>query len=377
MLTGNEVGVLLGHYLLTQAQTPERRWWSPPSSPRRCSAIAAAKGARYEETLTGFKWIANRAMELEAAGLHFVMGYEEALGYTVGDVVRDKDGVGAALVLADMAAWCKARGTTLLGYLEEVQREHGLFVASQFNATLPGTSGARHHSRGDGGLPQQAHLEHRRAARSRRPTTTRRSARQQAGATTALALPKSNVIAWELAGGQPRHPAPLGHRAEDQGVLRVARDAGGRRADGRGARARAAAALGDGERLPRAWRVRGGCRERLSLLSLLLAGLAHAQDVKRRRGEGAAHARGQRPGVERDRARDPRSRRQRCSRPSPATRRSPRGYLRGVVAGHQRGRARGLRLRRRGHVPGSGARASGCRASLKLRCSTRARCRWA
>ena len=71
-----------------------------------------------------------------------VMGYEEALGYTVGTVVRDKDGVGTALVVSDMAAWCKARGTTLLGDLEEIQREHGLFVASQFNATLPGTTGA-------------------------------------------------------------------------------------------------------------------------------------------------------------------------------------------------------------------------------------------
>jgi phosphomannomutase len=128
------------------------------------------------------------------------MGYEEALGYTVGTVVRDKDGVGAALVVADMAAWCKARGTTLLGYLEEVQREHGLFVASQFNATLPGTSGAAQIKAlmdnfrakpisGIGALTIDAANDYQAQSRTAK------------GAVTKLALPKSNVLAWELTGG--------------------------------------------------------------------------------------------------------------------------------------------------------------------------------
>ncbi len=200
MLTGNEVGVLLGHYLLTQAPVPSPLVVTTIVSSAQLKAIAAAKGARFEETLTGFKWIANRAMELQPQGVRFVMGYEEALGYTVGTVVRDKDGVGSALVAADMAAWCKARGTTLLGYLEEIQREHGLFVASQFNATLPGTSGA---------AQIKALMEAFRA----RPLTTlgawsleatndyQAQTRVAKGATSKLTLPKSNVLAWELAGG--------------------------------------------------------------------------------------------------------------------------------------------------------------------------------
>ncbi|MDP2270332.1 MAG: phospho-sugar mutase [Archangium sp.] len=200
MLTGNEVGVLLGHFMLTQVKTPNPLVVTTIVSSVQLKAIAAAKGARFEETLTGFKWIANRAMELLPQGINFVMGYEEALGYTVGDLVRDKDGVGAALVLADMAAWCKARGTTLLGYLEEVQREHGLFVASQFNATLAGTSGA---------ATIRAVMEAFRA----RPISAigslkveaandyQAQSRQQGGASTKLALPKSNVLAWELEGG--------------------------------------------------------------------------------------------------------------------------------------------------------------------------------
>ncbi|MFT3714167.1 MAG: phospho-sugar mutase [Archangium sp.] len=200
MLTGNEVGVLLGHFLLTQVPTPSPLVVTTIVSSVQLKAIAAAKGARFEECLTGFKWIANRAMELQPQGVRFVMGYEEALGYTVGTVVRDKDGVGSALVLADMAAWCKSRGTTLLGYLEEVQREHGLFVASQFNATLPGTSGA-------------AQIKSLMEAFRAKPISAigaleidaandyQAQARVSKGVSSKLALPKSNVLAWELSGG--------------------------------------------------------------------------------------------------------------------------------------------------------------------------------
>jgi phosphomannomutase len=104
--------------------------------------IARDLGARYEETLTGFKWIANRALEVERAeGAAFVFGYEEALGYAAGSTVRDKDGISAGLLFADLAAWCRSRGTTAWGYLEEIQRRHGLFVASQRNFTFPGAEG--------------------------------------------------------------------------------------------------------------------------------------------------------------------------------------------------------------------------------------------
>jgi phosphomannomutase len=200
MLTGNEVGVLLGHFLLTR-----QRWERPLVvttivSSAQLAAIAKALGARYGETLTGFKWIANLALAEQPSGARFVMGYEEALGYTVGEVVRDKDGVGAALVVADMAAWCRARGTTLLGYLEEVQRAHGLFVAKQYNATLPGASGA--------GVIQQVMAAFRAEPPARigshgitAVNDYRAQTRREAGQVTPLALPQSNVIAYELEGG--------------------------------------------------------------------------------------------------------------------------------------------------------------------------------
>lgn len=144
-LSGNEVGVLLGHYLLTQSKVRVTKplVMTTIVSSVQLKAIAEKRGVLFDETLTGFKWIANRALErLEEEEADFIFGYEEALGYTVGTVVRDKDGVGAALVAADMAAWCKRRGTTLFGYLEEIQREFGLFVSEQKSLTFPGSEGA-------------------------------------------------------------------------------------------------------------------------------------------------------------------------------------------------------------------------------------------
>jgi phosphomannomutase len=145
MLTGNEVGVLLGHYTLTQGPRHARpHVVSTIVSSTQLGDIARSLGAVHDEVLTGFKWIANRALERERAeGTRFVFGYEEALGYSVGTVTRDKDGVGAALVMADLAAWCQSRGTTVLGYLEDIQRRHGLYVGAQRNVTLPGAAGAQ------------------------------------------------------------------------------------------------------------------------------------------------------------------------------------------------------------------------------------------
>jgi phosphomannomutase len=192
MLTGNEVGVLLGHYVLTQGKRSEPAYVvTTIVSSTQLGEIARAVGAAYDEVLTGFKWIANRALEREQAeGVRFVFGYEEALGYTVGTVARDKDGIGAAVVMADLAAWCESRGTTVLGYLEEIQRQHGLFVSAQRNFTFPGAEGSQVIRRIMDGL--------RRAAPERFGAYAVRATRDyQRGER----LPPSNVLAYELEGG--------------------------------------------------------------------------------------------------------------------------------------------------------------------------------
>ncbi|MBL8954090.1 MAG: phospho-sugar mutase [Myxococcaceae bacterium] len=191
MFTGNEVGVLLGAYLLEHTKVKKPLVITTIVSSAQLKAIAAAKGARYEECLTGFKWIANRALELLPEGDEFIFGFEEALGYTVGTVARDKDGVGTAVVIADLAAWCRSRGLTLFGYLEEVQRAHGLFLAKQANFTFPGTSGAATIR----GIMAGFRGAHPSRIGELGVTATRD---YQAGVGS---LPKADVVAYELDGG--------------------------------------------------------------------------------------------------------------------------------------------------------------------------------
>lgn len=141
-LTGNELGVLLGDYIL-RAGTHERPIVisSVVSSPM-FARVAEARGARHESTLTGFKWIVNAGLHLEAAGEGtFVFGYEEALGYTVGTVVRDKDGMSAALVLADLTETLRRRGLTLWDRLGELWTEFGAWASSQASVTKTGPDG--------------------------------------------------------------------------------------------------------------------------------------------------------------------------------------------------------------------------------------------
>jgi phosphomannomutase len=141
-LSGNQVGTLLGHYLLTEGPGGDRIVLASLVSSPQLGAIAKALGVRYEETLTGFKWIANRAMELEReTGARFVFGYEEALGYTVGSLVRDKDGISAAVTVAELAAVRRSQGKTLLDALDDIAREYGMFVSGQRAITMPGADG--------------------------------------------------------------------------------------------------------------------------------------------------------------------------------------------------------------------------------------------
>ena len=140
MLTGDEVGVLLAEDLLSHGpQGPNRMVATTIVSSTLLRRIAAAHGAVCAETLTGFKWIAARAIAHDGP---FLIGYEEALGYTIGDVVRDKDGVSAALLLLDLAAWAKSRGETLHDRLAAIYRQHGVHRTRQVSVRMEGDAGA-------------------------------------------------------------------------------------------------------------------------------------------------------------------------------------------------------------------------------------------
>ncbi len=143
MLSGNEIGWLLADDVLTHAETGGRKKLVVTTivSSTLLSRMARDRGAAYDETLTGFKWIGDRALRAEAEGLAFVFGYEEALGYTVGALVRDKDGIGAAVRMAELARHLKGRGRSLLDRVDELLVEHGMSHQLQWSLTLPGADG--------------------------------------------------------------------------------------------------------------------------------------------------------------------------------------------------------------------------------------------
>ena len=135
-LTGDELGTLLADHLVRQgAHTSDEVLATTVVSSRLLSKLAAAAGLAYGEGLTGFKWVVRTPLP----GQRFLFGYEEALGYCVGTLVRDKDGVTAALVAAELAARLKAEGSTLLDRLHEVFRTHGAHVTRQQSIRLTGS----------------------------------------------------------------------------------------------------------------------------------------------------------------------------------------------------------------------------------------------
>ena len=142
-LSGNQVGLLLADFALSHGVAGEHALvlCSLVSSPM-LESIAAKYGARCERVLTGFKWVWTAALALEARSYRYCFGFEEALGYSIGRAVRDKDGISAALAFAELAAEARATGATVLERLHALYREHGLWVSAQHNVVLKGSAGA-------------------------------------------------------------------------------------------------------------------------------------------------------------------------------------------------------------------------------------------
>lgn len=136
MLTGNEVGGLLARYVLDHTSGAERVVATSIVSSSLLEKVARARGVHYEETLTGFKWLARAG----APGQRRVFSYEEALGYCVGGdagrPVADKDGISAALMAMALAATAKVEGRTLLDLIDEQAREFGLHLSDQLSVRV-------------------------------------------------------------------------------------------------------------------------------------------------------------------------------------------------------------------------------------------------
>jgi phosphomannomutase len=127
MLRGDETGVLLGEHILSTTDSVNPLVATTIVSSSMLSEIAAAHGARYAETLTGFKWLAR-------AGDGLIYAYEEALGLCVNpDFVRDKDGIAAAVLASDFAATLRATGRSLLDVLDDLAARHGVYLTDQLS----------------------------------------------------------------------------------------------------------------------------------------------------------------------------------------------------------------------------------------------------
>ena len=140
-LTGDQIGVLLGHWLWTQfkdnsagpdgSPLPVSMCCSTVSS-QMLSTMAKKEGFHVEDTLTGFKWIGSRAAELAKSGKYQqVFCYEEAIGYCCGNVIFDKDGVTACAVFAEMTLYIyETLGMTLVQYIQSLYERYGEFVSN-------------------------------------------------------------------------------------------------------------------------------------------------------------------------------------------------------------------------------------------------------
>lgn len=150
LMTGNEVGAMLSEYLLStlkaRGELPEKPILIKTivTTPL-IKDIANAYGAEVYDLLTGFKYIGECITELEEKGEadRYVLGMEESYGYLAGTHVRDKDGVVAAMLVTEMAAFCKTEGKTLWQYMESIYEKYGYYFNELDNYAFEGASGMK------------------------------------------------------------------------------------------------------------------------------------------------------------------------------------------------------------------------------------------
>ncbi|MED3931036.1 phospho-sugar mutase [Priestia megaterium] len=148
VLTGNQLGALMLHYLLIQKKEqgvlPENGAVVKTIVTSEIGrAIALSFGLKTFDTLTGFKFIGEKINEFERSGdYQFQFGYEESYGYLIGDFVRDKDAVQSAVFAAEVAAYYKAQGKSLYEGLLDIFSEYGYYKESLSSITLKGKDGA-------------------------------------------------------------------------------------------------------------------------------------------------------------------------------------------------------------------------------------------
>lgn len=218
LMSGNEVGAMLLNYLLSQKK--EKGTLSPSSiavksfvSTDLAEVIAKKYNCTFKNLLTGFKYIGELITQLEAQGKadEFVMGFEESYGYLAGTHARDKDAVVASMLICEMAAYYKTQGKSLAQVMDSIYDEFGYYFNTVASYTFEGAAGMEKMAAIMEDLrmemPYQfAGLEVTVADDYKTSVSTNRADDTE----TEIELPKSNVLAYTLKGGNKIIVRPSG-----------------------------------------------------------------------------------------------------------------------------------------------------------------------
>ncbi len=208
VITGNQTGVLLLDYLIgakKRAGTlPEKAVaLKTIVTTEMARKVAEVNGLQCFDTFTGFKFLAEKKDKLENSGEgKVIFSYEESYGYMLGDYVRDKDAVTAALLLTEMAAWYAAQGMTLADALEALYKKYGYYAEHTYNLVMPGLDGLKDMANLMKGLRENPPAELSGVKVVQFKDYSDGSVKDCAtGAKTAMELSGSNVLRFEMADG--------------------------------------------------------------------------------------------------------------------------------------------------------------------------------
>ena len=147
VISGNQLGVLLLDYVISARKATDSMPENPGAvaslvSTNMARAICEKNGIYFEDTFTGFKFMAEAIARWTAENSHnYIFAFEESCGYMLGDYVRDKDAVTASMIVAEMAAHYHVKGMTLLDALHALYEKYGFFMEKTLNLVMPGLDG--------------------------------------------------------------------------------------------------------------------------------------------------------------------------------------------------------------------------------------------
>merc|ERR1719163_2479987 len=139
-LAGDEIGWLLGDYILRSTSGADRLVVTTLVSSSLLGEMAQAHGVAFQETFTGFKWMAHAA--LQNPNKRLVFAYEQAIGYLVTGRPLDKDGITAAVLMVELASVLASEGSSLEGRLDEIANKYGRHITGEISVKMEPVKGA-------------------------------------------------------------------------------------------------------------------------------------------------------------------------------------------------------------------------------------------